>query len=151
MNCSTSYCLGNTLMNPLYVWCMYYFTVSLLLPSYFLYSLGDKTSWHILVTVLFDRSVCCVKSWKTVLACLCYSFHCLVRSFCQWEKRTTLSTCSSRATHTYSCLFFRLSERLVYNIPCCCNMKHNFIPARLSCVQWAAWKNIDQIQRQQSR
>jgi len=33
-------------------------------------------------------------------------------------------------THTHSCLFFRLSERLVYNIPGCCNMTQNFIPGR---------------------
>jgi hypothetical protein len=53
-----------------------------------------------------DTSVCCVISWKVLLARLCYSFHCLIWNLCQWEKRTTHSTCSrarARAhTHTHT-------------------------------------------------
>ena len=46
-------------------------------------------------------------------------------------------------THTHSCLFFRLSERLVYNIPGCCKILYSVFFSCVHLIQKRAYCPLD--------
>ena len=136
MNCSTYYYLRDALMNPLNVWCMYS-TVSYGYLLVFYIAKGIKYHDIYLIQCPLIRLYVVLNRERVLHVCV-------IRSIALFEtsasERNVLPVPHVHThTHTHSCLLFRLPERLVYNIPACCNMTQNLIPGRLRSVQWAAW------------
>lgn len=102
MNCSTSYCLGDALQ--IHGMC----DVCIILLSHngylLIFCIAKGLKCHVMCLLQ-----CCLIGLYIVLNSeifflhMCFSFHCLIWSVCQWQKCTTHSTCSARArTHAHT-------------------------------------------------